>query len=265
MKSKGHEEKGQELLTQNYKKKISLKSLVWIKPILLLIILGGVSLLFYKTGLWQFFTDKQRMLQFIDSMGIWDEVAFILLQAIQVIVAPIPGEALNMIGGYLYGTVAGVIWSTIGTTIGSYIAFVLSRKFGSPFVDKFVDKSTMKRFDYILHHKGAFIIFLLFLIPGFPKDYLCYILGLGHLSVLEFLMITGTGRLLGTVLETLGGVYIRHEQYRELLILAGIALIIIFVVLVFKIRVERLLRKMHIIGYRKKKSKQIKKKIKNNI
>ena len=212
--------------------------------------------MFYETGLWHFFTDKERMLQFIESCGIWDELVFILLQAIQVIVAPIPGEALNMIGGYLYGTVAGVIWSTIGTTIGSFIAFALARRFGSPFVDKFVDKSTMKRFDYILHHKGAFIVFLLFLIPGFPKDYLCYILGLGHLSTLEFLAITSIGRLLGTVLETLGGVYIRHEQYKELFILAGAALIIIFLALVFRNRIERLLRKMHITGYRKKKAKQ---------
>lgn len=148
MKDKDHEEKGQELLTEHYKKKVSPKSLVWIKPIMLLIILGGVSLLFYWTGLWQFFTDKERMLQFIESMGIWDEVVFILLQALQVIVAPIPGEVLNVIGGYLYGTAAGVIWSTLGTTIGSLVAFVLSRRLGRPFVDKFVDKFTMKRFDY---------------------------------------------------------------------------------------------------------------------
>lgn len=201
------------------------------------------------------------MLQFIESVGVWDEAVFILLQAIQVIVAPIPGEVLNVIGGYLYGTVAGIIWSTIGTTIGSFVAFVLSRRLGRPFVDKFVDKYTMKRFDYILHHKGVFIVLLLFLIPGFPKDYLCYILGLGHLSTLEFLTITSIGRLLGTVLETLGGAYLRHEQYQELFILAGIALIIILLVLVFRNRLERLLRKMHIIGYRKKKAKLKRRKI----
>jgi len=62
-------------------------------------------------------------------------------------------------------------------TVGSFLAFSLSRFFGRPLTDKFVDAKTMARFDYLLHHKGAFLVFLLFLIPGFPKDYLCYILG----------------------------------------------------------------------------------------
>ncbi|HXX54417.1 MAG TPA: TVP38/TMEM64 family protein, partial [Thermodesulfovibrionales bacterium] len=208
------------------------------------------------TGLWQFFTDKERMLQFIESMGVWDEVVFILLQALQVIVAPIPGEVLNVIGGYLYGTISGVVWSTIGTTIGSYVAFVLSRKLGRPFVVKFVDRFTLKRFDYILHHKGAFIVFMLFLIPGFPKDYLCYILGLGHLSTIEFLSIAGIGRLLGTVLETLGGDYIRHNRYQELFVLVGAALLVIFITMIFRSKIERLLRKVHIIQYKKKKRKK---------
>jgi len=58
----------------------------------------------------------------------------------------------------------------------------------------------MARFDFLLHHKGAFLVFLLFLLPGFPKDYLCYILGLGHLPLLTFLWIGATGRLLGTII-----------------------------------------------------------------
>ncbi len=215
--------------------------------------MGGLPLLFYATGLWQFFTNKERMLQFIESCGIWDEAAFVFLQAVQVIIAPIPGEVLNVLGGYLYGTFFGVIWSTMGTTIGSYIAFALSRRYGKPFVDKFVDKYTMRRFDYVLHHKGAFIVFLLFLIPGFPKDYFCYILGLGRLSATEFLAIASAGRLLGTVLETLGGDYIRHEQYQSLFMLAGVAMAAVFVAMVFKKRIERTLRVWHIIEYKKKK------------
>lgn len=213
----------------------------------------------YETGWWQFFTSKKRLLQFIESCGVWDEVAFVFLQAVQVIIAPIPGEVLNVLGGYLYGTFMGVCWSTIGTTIGSYIAFALSRRYGKPFVEKFVDKYTLKRFDYVLHHKGVFIVFLLFLIPGFPKDYFCYILGLGHLSTMEFLVIASIGRLLGTVVETLGGDYIRHEQYHNLYILGGITIVVVFVAMVFKDRIERTLRTWRVIEYKKKKAKAKKK------
>jgi uncharacterized membrane protein YdjX (TVP38/TMEM64 family) len=196
------------------------------------------------------------MLQFIQSGGIWADIIFIFLQAVQVIISPIPGEVLNMLGGYLYGTFAGVVYSTAGTMIGSYVAFMLSRKFGRPFVEKFVDNETMKRFDYVLRHRGAFLAFLLFLIPGFPKDYLCYILGLGHLSIAGFLIIASVGRLLGIVLGTLGGAFIRHEQYHRLFILTGLGLLMVLLVMLFRGRLERLLRMMQIGEYKRKKARK---------
>ncbi|MDA8215951.1 MAG: VTT domain-containing protein [Nitrospiraceae bacterium] len=174
----------------------------------------------------------------------------------QVVAAPIPGEVTGLLGGFLYGPILGVILSTIGLTIGSYIAFALARTFGRPFVDRFVDKAIMNRFDYLLHHKGAFLVFLLFLIPGFPKDYLCYILGLGHLSTMEFLVIGGTGRLFGTILLTLGGDYIRHQQYGRFSILVGVALIVVFIAMAYKDKLERLFRIWHIMDYKRKKAKK---------
>ncbi|HTZ17600.1 MAG TPA: VTT domain-containing protein [Dissulfurispiraceae bacterium] len=170
--------------------------------------------------------------------------------------APIPGEVTGLIGGYLYGPVLGVVWSTIGLTIGSYVAFALARVFGRPFVEKFVEKSIIKRFDYLLHHKGAFLVFLLFLIPGTPKDYLCYILGLGHLSTAEFLVIGGVGRLFGTILLTVGGDLIRHHHYRDFSILAGITIIVILTAMIFKGKLERLFRIWHVLSYKKGKSKR---------
>jgi len=193
---------------------------------------------------------------FLDSLGPLSFVGFILLQVIQVVAAPIPGEVTGLLGGFLYGPVLGILLSTIGLTIGSYIAFALARVFGRPFVEKLVDRRTMSRFDYLLHHKGAFLVFLLFLIPGFPKDYLCYILGLGHLTTSEFLVIGGTGRLFGTILLTLGGSYIRHHQYVRFFLLAGVAIIVVFIALLYRDRLERLFRKWHIISYKKKKRKK---------
>ena len=194
------------------------------------------------------------MQSFIDSLGPFGFIGFILLQVIQVVAAPIPGEVTGLLGGFLYGPTLGVILSTIGLTVGSYIAFALARIFGRPFVDRLVDKRIMRRFDYLLHHKGAFLVFLLFLIPGFPKDYLCYILGLGHLSTMEFLVIGGTGRLFGTILLTLGGDYIRHQQYMRFSVLIGAAIVVILIAMVYRDKLERLFRTWHVISYRKKKS-----------
>lgn len=221
------------------------KNRFWLKPLVFVIALVLLTLLLYETGIVGFFMDRERMHRFIDSMGVWGFFGFIALQVAQVVAAPIPGEATGFLGGYLYGPFLGTVLSTIGLTIGSFIAFSLSRTFGRPLTDRFVEKSTMDRFDYLLHHKGAFLVFLLFLIPGFPKDILCYILGLGHLTTLEFLAIASTGRLLGTMMLTFGGHFLRDKEYANLFLLAGAAVIVIFLTIAYRDKLERMFRKWH--------------------
>lgn len=221
------------------------KNRVWLKPLIFLAAFLLAGLLLYVTGLVQFFMDHERMHRFIRSMGVWGFAGFILLQVVQVVAAPIPGEATGFIGGFLYGPLLGVVLSTIGLTIGSCVAFALSRTFGRPLVDKYVGPSVTARFDYLLHHKGAFLVFLLFLLPGFPKDYLCYILGLGHLTMLEFLAIASAGRLLGTVLLTLGGTYVRNHQYTQFYVLCGVAVVVLILAIAYKDRLERRFREWH--------------------
>ena len=204
------------------------------------------------------FLSKEKMTQFLSSLGPLSFIGFIVMQASQVVISPIPGEVTGFIGGFLYGKFLGIILSTIGLTLGSWIAFSLSRYFGRPFVEKFVRKETMDRYDYLLHHKGAFLVFLLFLIPGFPKDYLCYILGLGHLGTKEFLLISTGGRFLGTALLTLGGDYIRHQQYYRFFVLSGLAIIIIMLSMVYRDKIGKFFQRWHTLADRaslKKKTK----------
>ena len=200
--------------------------------------------------------DRERLQSFLKSLGPLSFIGFIFLQALQVIAAPVPGEVTGLIGGYLYGPYWGVLISTAGLTLGSFIAFFLSKTFGRPFVDKFVSKATLDKYDYLLHHKGAFLVFILFLIPGFPKDILCYILGLGHLSTREFLAISTVGRFAGTVLLTVGGSYLRHHQYYRFSVLLGIAVIVVFIVMVNKEKMERLFRLWHISSRKKERDKK---------
>ncbi len=233
------------------------KNHIWIKLSLLLVLVGGVSALIYYSEWIRIFLHKDQLLHFLESLGPWASVVFVVLQAFQVVAAPIPGEATGLLGGFIFGPWLGILLSTIGLTLGSYIAFALARYLGRPFVERFVAQSTVDRFDYLLHHKGVFLIFLLFLIPGFPKDALCYVLGLGHLSTMEFLLIGGVGRLLGTVLLTLQGNYLRLHRYGSFYILLGIALIIVLFAMVFKDKLERLFRHWHRKDYRKEKAKAL--------
>ncbi len=227
---------------------------IWLRLLILAALVGGATWLLYETGVIRIFLHKEKLLQLLKSMRPWDVVVFILLQASQVVVAPIPGEVTGLAGGYLYGPLLGILWSTIGLTIGSYLAFALGRALGRPAVERFVPQSTMARFDYLLKHKGAFIVFLLFLIPGFPKDTLCWFLGLGHLSSMEFLVISSTGRLLGTVLLTLGGDFIRHHQYGRFSVLVGAALLFILAAMAYRDKLERMFRIWHIKRARRGRS-----------
>lgn len=230
---------------------------MWIKLLVILIALWIFTVISYETKLFQFFLNEKKMRLFLDSLGPFAFVGFILLQSAQVVFAPIPGEVTGLLGGYLYGPVLGTVLSTIGLTLGSILAFSLARIFGRPFVEKFVDKGILQRFDYVLRHRGAFLIFLLFLIPGFPKDYLCYILGLGHLSTLEFIVIGGTGRLFGTILLSVGGTYVRNQQYMKFVVLTVIALSVVLLAMYYRKKIERVLRIIHIRDYQRRKAKRM--------
>ena len=221
-----------------------MKNRIWLKLFFLVFLIAGSTLVLYKTGLISFFLDKESMKEFLHSLGPLSFIGFVFLQSAQVIISPIPGEVTGLLGGYLYGKFLGIVLSTIGLTIGSWVAFSLSRYFGRPFAEKFVRKETMARYDYLLHHKGAFLVFLLFLIPGFPKDYLCYILGLGHLTTKEFLVISTIGRFMGTALLTLGGDYIRHHQYYRLSFLTGIAIVVILLSMIYRDKIEKFFKRL---------------------
>ncbi|HQL91460.1 MAG TPA: TVP38/TMEM64 family protein [Syntrophales bacterium] len=174
-----------------------------------------------------FFVNREALSEFLASWGATSVLVFIALQILQVVISPLPGDATGLIGGYLYGPALGVIYSTIGLTFGSWLAFVLARTLGLPFVERIIRPATIRKYDYFLEHKGLAICFLFFLIPGFPKDTLCYILGLSHMKTRNFLVVSTTGRLLGTVILNLQGSSLREHQDVLFFVLLGVTALII--------------------------------------
>ena len=170
--------------------------------------------------LYLFFADREKIVQFILSYP-HDELIFILLQIVQVVAAPIPGEITGFIGGFLYGPFWGTIYSTIGLTIGSWLAFMLARFFGEPLLKIVVKKEVFEKFDDFMEHKGLTVSFLLFLIPGFPKDYLCYIMGVSRIPAWTFIIISTIGRFFGTMLLSITGDIAQNEQYLLLAIVVA--------------------------------------------
>jgi uncharacterized membrane protein YdjX (TVP38/TMEM64 family) len=212
--------------------------------------------LLFPLGMVQYLTDKQRLLAMIKEHRADAAVIFIGLQVLQVVAAPVPGEVTGFVGGLFFGPLWGVLFSTIGLTIGSWLAFILARFAGRPLVETFVKPETIKRYDYIMKHKGLFLAFLMFLIPGFPKDLLCYLLGLGHMRQRDFLIVSTTGRLLGTILLTIGGAFFRDQRYAAFFTLAGISVAVILVTMIYRENIEDWFRGMRLRHHQKTRAER---------
>lgn len=142
----------------------------------------------------QLLSNRDRLVEIMNSLGIWAPLFYILLQVVQIVVAPIPGQIVGGVGGFLFGY-WGILWTTIGSTIGFWLVFVIARKFGRPLLEKIFKKSAVDKFDFIINAKGAaLIIFAIFLLPGFPDDIVCYIAGLTKLSLKKLMVIAILGR-----------------------------------------------------------------------
>lgn len=189
----------------------------------------------YQEGLWRetlnyyrYFFEFRRLRSFVMSFGPFAAPVFMALQALQVLIAPVPGEITGFVGGLLFGKVSGTVYSTIGLTVGSVLAFGIARRFGAGFVHRIVKKEYIDRFDYFVTHRGLYVAFILFLIPGFPKDSLCYLLGLTRLRLLDFVLMNLFGRLPGTLMLGLQGDAVRNKHYVAFwtLLLSSILLVI---------------------------------------
>jgi len=224
------------------------------KWLLLLCILAGVVFFVthrYNSQLWNqatklyhLYQDHHQMKRVISSYGPYAPIAYILLQIMQVVIAPIPGGAIEFLGGYLFGVKAGLIYSMIGLILGSWLAFSLARIFERIAVEKFVSEETRKKFDYLVEHEGVILSFILFLLPGFPKDALCYILGLTPMHLGIFLIISTLGRIPGTLMAILQGAKAFEHEYYTFGMLLGVSALILLVFYIYHEEIHNLIKKL---------------------
>lgn len=150
-------------------------------------------------------TDPRQLKEYVLTFGPLAPVAFVLLQALQVVVAPIPGQVVALAGGYLFGTVAGTAYSVLGATIGSYVAFSLARRYGRGFVERAIDTDVLDQFDAFAGDWGLLSLFLAFLIPGLPDDAICFVAGCTTLDIRKMVAVSLVGRLPSFFLTNLAG------------------------------------------------------------
>lgn len=167
--------------------------------------------------------DPQLFQDWVDRSGIWGRLLFVGMVYLQVIVALIPGEPLELAGGYAFGALEGTLLSMAGIVLGSWTIFSLVRRLGPKFVEVFFPEKEMKRLAFLKNPKKAKVLaFILMTIPGTPKDLLSYFAGLTPLTLKQWLSIVVIARIPSLVTSTVSGGAAGEENY----LLAGITLTI---------------------------------------
>ena len=197
-------------------------------------VLSDASGFRYLVRLYQ---DKRLLKQTLNEWGILAPVFFILLQALQVVVSPIPGEATGFLGGYLFGAWGGFIYSTIGLTLGSIFAFAVGRWLGAHFVRNLVSKENWERMGFIVEAEGAILCFIIYLIPGLPKDMACYLFGMSPMPLWVFALVSTLGRIPGTWVLSAQGAHTAGGDYLQVILLTAIVVAVALPLYCFRNRI----------------------------
>ena len=163
----------------------------------------------------------------VEQRGIWGKIAYVGMVFLQVLVAVIPGEPLEICGGYAFGAFWGTVLCLLGAMLGSVAVFAFVRRFGQPLVEVFFSREKLDslRFLHSSPRRDA-LFWLIFTVPGTPKDLLCYFAGLTDLPWRTWLLISSVGRIPSIVTSTIGGDALGVQNYQFALIAFGVTLAI---------------------------------------
>ena len=186
-----------------------------------LVAVGGLIL--WRSGLIQVFFNRDELVDWLRAPGARGPLVCIAAQFIQVVIFAIPGEITQITAGYVFGIWEGFAFSVVGILLGSAFNFYFAQLVGRPTLAKLMGKDTLEKVDHLLNSaKGKSAIFLLFLIPGAPKDAMCYGAGLSNMGLLQFLLISGLARSPALIASIALGAQASERDYQAM-VLTGIA------------------------------------------
>jgi uncharacterized membrane protein YdjX (TVP38/TMEM64 family) len=153
------------------------------------------------------FSDREAVAASVEQLGVWGPVIVFILLLLQVFLAFIPGQALMVTCGYLYGFWGGLVLTWTGLVVGGHAAFLLARRFGRPFAERWISPATLARWDKSGHGQGVGFFAMSLVLPIFPNDAMCYVAGLGKINSRRFLYANMLGRGLSCLLANFVGAF----------------------------------------------------------
>ena len=199
-----------------------------------------VALLIIKIGVpfYQTITEPNAARDWILSFGKWSYLVLFAIVYLQVVIAILPGEPFQIAAGLAFGPIVGSLLSTLGTLLASITTFLLTRIFGYKLIEFFFSERTRSKMDLHDYNEENIerIVFIAFLIPGTPKDFLAYAVGLTPLSLLTWIRITVIARFPPIIMATLGGQALNSGNFKTAAVTLLIGNVIsLFVYLIYEI------------------------------
>lgn len=174
--------------------------------IVLFLVLSALVCWFAGRPLIQFAREPERFRAWVDQQGPWGPLLFMGMVVLQIVVAVIPGEPLEIAAGYAFGALEGTLLCMFGAFIGRVAVFLLVRRFGTKAVEVFFPLEKLSTLSFLQNKKKLTAwVFFLFFLPGTPKDLLCYVVGLTDLPLKTWLIVSAIAPFPSIVTSTIGG------------------------------------------------------------
>ena len=206
-----------------------------------ILILFGLIAWFVGRPLVREFRDApEHFRDYVNSHGAWGPLMMIGIMALQVIVAIIPGEPFELGAGFVFGWLPGTLWCLLGAAAASALVYLAVRKWGVKLVEAFFPREKILRYSFMQNEKKlSLLVFILFLIPGTPKDLLTYLVGLTPMRLWPFLWITTVARIPSVVSSAITGSFAQRGNYRAAVITYAITIAISAVCVIWYRRISR--------------------------
>jgi uncharacterized membrane protein YdjX (TVP38/TMEM64 family) len=195
----------------------------------ILVFFALIGLVFWQVGLpmVQLASDPEAFRLRIEESHLNGQLLFIGMVVLQILAAIIPGEPLEIAGGYAFGATEGTILCLIGGMVGSFLVIMLVRRFGIRLVHVFYPPEKLETIRFLKSSPKRTVLFLLiFMIPGTPKDLLCYFVGLTDMKLPDLMVICTLGRLPAILSSTIGGNALGTERYIFAIIVFAVTFLI---------------------------------------
>lgn len=203
------------------------KLLINIIGIILFIGICALLLILIAPNFKDYIEDPIKFKEYISDNGFIGIIIFLFVQILQIVVSIIPGEMIEIAAGITFGWFLGLILCLIGVALATSLIFVVCKKLGKPYIDKLVGNGKLKLFDKLNSStKRDTIIFIIFLIPGIPKDLLVYAAAFFDIKLSKFLLLSIPARIPSIITSTIAGQYILEGNYKPVIIIFAVMIVI---------------------------------------